>query len=341
MSTGQFCYLDDGNLQPDGETGTCLCYTFYGFTNYPECDNKDGVTRGILSAFTLGLCLFAWFNWWQTLSQLKTVKAFKARTASGHVLIMCFISNTFEIFMNVSYLITSLALDPSYAVHDYMRSLAYGMCVVFKLAGVFEVPIMWMDIVIKSPGMNSDENKGRFKKAANTLRGLAIFCGLFVLACMGSGNSQIAGAFFVFVLVGLILLFRFSSRRLASMICANFFELGYNPDEKAFANSAEKSGHNAAKNIMVVDGRFIKVTTPFVISLVLYSGSVKRSDTGIVPYVCVHIFLFCCAGCQIIFKDYVRLGARKKLIAGGFGPAGASAKVSDADTVKSTASEGL
>jgi len=51
-------------------------------------------------------------------------------------------------------------MDTTYKSHDILRGLSFGLCVVFKMAGIFEVPIMWMDIVIRSPGMNTDEVRG-------------------------------------------------------------------------------------------------------------------------------------------------------------------------------------
>ena len=62
------------------------------------------------------------------------------------------IANWFEILMPLSYVIYTTGSDSSYMSHDVLRGLSFGLCVVFKLGGILEVPIMWMDIVIKSPG---------------------------------------------------------------------------------------------------------------------------------------------------------------------------------------------
>jgi hypothetical protein len=218
------------------------------------------------------------------------------------------------------------------------------MTVAFKLGGVMEIPIMWMDIVIKSPGMNSPENKAFFKKAALGLRITAVAVGLIIIAFMAIGQATFAAYFFILVLIFSIVLYMKSSRALAVMICKDFWELGYNPGEDKFKGAAEKSGHNAAKNIVLVANNFSKIAAVFVLSLMVLGVTVKNYDLGLVPFIAACSFLCCNASIQAVFRGYVRLGARKKLAAAGFS---SDSKVSAATTVTATSntssssSEGL
>lgn len=247
------------------------------------------------------------------------MKAFQFKSASGKVTVMSMGASFMEILMSFCYFMVSAGLNNSYEIAMYVRPASFALCVLFKLGGCFEVPIMWMDIVIKSPGMNTPENKALFKRIAKGLRIGSALIAFIILVLMFTGRVAMAGAFFVLVLMGAITMYNIASRKLALMICKDFWEHGYNPDMTKFKGSAEKSGHNAAKNIVVVANYFAAAAVVFIIGLLGLSATVKDQDNGIKPFISAHVFLLAAAWIEVIFRGYVRLGARKKLSAAGFG----------------------
>ena len=78
--------------------------------------------------------------------------------------------------------------------------------------------------------MNSDENKAKFKKIALGLRILSVSSGLFIIVLMTSGNTPLAAILVLLLVMLCIVIYQVSSRKLAKMICKNFFELGYRRD---------------------------------------------------------------------------------------------------------------
>ena len=90
---------------------------------------------------------------------------------------------------------------------------------------------------------------------ANTLRASSIIIGFLIIFLLTGGFAPIAAMVILLVLIICIAIYQVSARKLAIMICKDFFELGYKPDESKFASSADKSGHNAAKNIMLVSNK--------------------------------------------------------------------------------------
>ncbi|GMI01627.1 hypothetical protein TrVE_jg9826 [Triparma verrucosa] len=315
----QYCYTTPEYAQYEDAAGSCDCYYFYGNSG-PECEVFPGGLRPALASFVMVLSIVSFGLWSVTLKQLMAVKAFKARSASGHVVIACMIANWFEILMPLSYVIYTTGSDSSYMSHDVLRGLSFGLCVVFKLGGILEVPIMWMDIVIKSPGMNSDENKAKFKKIALGLRILSVSSGLFIIVLMTSGNTPLAAILVLLLVMLCIVIYQVSSRKLAKMICKNFFELGYSPDDSKFTSSAEKSGHSAAKNILLVSNKNVAVSVLFIVVMVGYSATAKvpEQGKGVLAFIFIHLFLADLAVFQAIFRGYVRLGARKKLQKAGY-----------------------
>lgn len=193
--------------------------------------------------------------------------------------------------------------------------------------------------------MNSDENKALFKKIALALRILAVSSGLLIIVLMTSGNTPLAAMLVLLLLVVCSGIYQVSSRRLAKMICKNFFELGYSPDESKFASSAEKSGHSAAKNILLVSNKNVAASLLFLVVMVGYSVTAKIPEQGggLLAYVFIHVFLADLAVFQAVFREYVRLGARKKLQKAGFMKGGSQVtSASTATTVISKSSvEGL
>ncbi|GMH60564.1 hypothetical protein TL16_g03078 [Triparma laevis f. inornata] len=340
----QYCYTTPEFAQYDDAAGSCECYQFYGNSG-AYCEVFAGGLRPALAMFVMIISIVSFGLWSQTLKQLTAVKAFKARSASGHVVIVCMVANFFEILMPLSYVLYTTGSDKSYKSHDILRGLSFGLCVVFKLGGILEVPIMRMDIVIKSPGMNSDENKALFKKIALALRILAVSSGLLIIVLMTSGNTPLAAMLVLLLLVVCIGIYQVSSRRLAKMICKNFFELGYSPDESKFASSAEKSGHSAAKNILFVSNKNVAASLLFLVVMVGYSVTAKIPEQGggLLAYVFIHVFLADLAVFQAVFRGYVRMGARKKLQKAGFMKGGSQVtSASTATTVISKSSvEGL
>ena len=155
---------------------------------------------------------------------------------------------------------------------------------------------------------------------ANTLRASSIIIGFLIIFLLTGGFAPIAAMVILLVLIICIAIYQVSARKLAIMICKDFFELGYKPDESKFASSADKSGHNAAKNIMLVSNKFSGVAAAFVMVMVGYSAMVRAPDSGkgTLAFTFIHIFIFILALIQNIFRDYVRLGARKKLTAAGY-----------------------
>ena len=308
----QYCYIDK-----ETDIGTCDCYQFYGFYG-PECLGTSPIAP-IFTIVSLTFCLYQMAMWIITFKQItdKKVNAFKAGSASGHVTIACMIANILEIGMHLCYMLVAIGANPTYEVNDLARPLIFGLCMIVKLTGGFEIPIMWMDIVIKSPGMNSPENKAKFKKIATILRVCATLSGTIVIFCILTGNATAAAFFFMFVLVCSIAMYIRASRLLALMICKNFWKLGYSPGEDKFANSAESSGHRAAKNILAVGNSFAKAAAMFFFSLATL-GVTAQIKSGLTPFIAANAFLISMSLIQGIFRGYVRLGARKKLAAAGF-----------------------
>jgi hypothetical protein len=209
---------------------------------------------------------------------------------------------------------------------------------VFKLGGILEVPIMWMDIVIKSPGKNTPENKAKFKKMATGLRASAIIVGLSIILLFVTGNTALAAGIILLVLFINMGVYFVSSRRLAVMISNNFFELGYNPSDEKFKSSADRSGHNAAKNILIVANKLLATSAFFVVCLVAYIifNRTPESGSGLISFIFIHAFIADLAVYQNIFRGYVRLGARKKLKAAGFMGGGSKVTTTTGNTTIGT-----
>ena len=72
--------------------------------------------------------------------------------------------------------------------------------------------------------------------------------------------------------------------------------------------------------MLVNTGKFISfVNVLFVMGLAGYSVTVQRPATGPAAFMFVIFFLFCALAHQIRLMDYVKFGARKKLMKAGFG----------------------
>ncbi|GMI35032.1 hypothetical protein TeGR_g13747 [Tetraparma gracilis] len=342
----QLCYLgyegeyNDATYPAGNDGGVCMCSAFYGLTG-PDCMEQASKVPFIVSMLVAAFGFFSWLQWIQTLYQLIKAKAFKPSTAAGTVTLMSTLGNFLTVVMNLCYGLVAGGVGlASYAINDSARPASFGINVIVTLYCVFAIPIMWMDIVIKSPGMNSDENKAMFKKAATGLRALTVFVGLTVMALLAMKLSAPTAMFFVLVLIGSIVLFMTSSRKLAVMICKNWSELGYNPSEDKFKGQAEKSGHNAAKNIMLMANRFSGSASMFIIGLVAFIITNRSPDTGALPFYCCHVFLIAMVYMNILMRGYVRLGARKKLASAGYGGSSKVTTTTTTSTAVTTKSEG-
>jgi hypothetical protein len=189
---------------------------------------------------------------------------------------------------------------------------------------------MWLEIVVKSPGNNSDENKANLKRLKGTVKCLVGFLSPLVLVLLAMNQASIAAGVIILVLIGNIIFYHRSSRKLAVMICKNYFEIGPNPSPEQLPTSAEKSGHKAAKSILRISKHMEVGLAFFIVSLGLFSVTVKRHAAGVMPYAFVHCFLLICLYVQTLFRGYVRQGANKKLAANGF--ATKSSKVGSSTT---------
>lgn len=182
---------------------------------------------------------------------------------------------------------------------------------------------MWMEIVVKSPGNNSDENKKKYKQLTRIIHATTIISSSVVFILLLLGKAALVSALFVLILLMLLALYQVASRKLAIMICKNFWELGLTPSEDKFSNNAEKSGHKvggsersepieinmgivltraaslatpqAAKNIIVVANRVFRLISAFICFLLVFSRTVKqKSIPGIVPFLGVNGFVAIC-----------------------------------------------
>ncbi|GMH93319.1 hypothetical protein TrVE_jg10777 [Triparma verrucosa] len=301
------------------EDGKCDCYGYYGHTG-DDCQGSSATGQIIVLAILLASCAVQQYENFLTLYQLKQCDAFKAGTPAGTVLLACISSTFFEFCLLMVYLLVTLGADPDYVVNDTARPLIFGLLVICKLTGMFAIPIMWMEIVVKSPGNNSDENKKKYKQVKTTIHATTVISstGVFVLLLMG--KAAVVSLLFVLILLMLLVLYQVASRKLALMICKNFWELGLNPGEDKFSNNAEKSGHKAAKNIVVVANNVFRLISAFIIFLLVFSRTVKKNSIpGIVPFLGVNGFIGICLMMEGICRNYVRLGSQKKLQKGGYG----------------------
>ncbi|GMI09132.1 hypothetical protein TrLO_g12362 [Triparma laevis f. longispina] len=299
--------------------GLCDCYGYYGHTG-DDCQESSAAGQLIMLAALLTSAVFQQYQNFLTLYQLKKCDAFKAGTPAGTVLLACCSSTFFEACLLTVYLLVTIGADPDYTVNDTARPLIFGMLVIGKLTGMFAIPIMWMEIVVKSPGNNSDENKKKYKQLTRIIHATTIISSSVVFILLLLGKAALVSALFVLILLMLLALYQIASRKLAIMICKNFWELGLTPSEDKFSNNAEKSGHKAAKNIIVVSNRVFRLISAFICFLLVFSRTVKqKSIPGIVPFLGVNGFVAICLMMEGICRNYVRLGSQKKLQKGGFG----------------------
>lgn len=300
--------------------GMCGCYKFYGHSG-PLCEDQSAALFPIIFAGVMFLYSFVTLLYnILTMVQLHSVGALPLQNGPALVLTYNCLSEFFVMCMLFAYIYTLSGYDKDYTMNDNYKPWFFGLKAVFRLASCYEIPHLWMKVIINAPiqGMTHAKkaiNKVRFKKFKILSRSNTVVNSTLVMVCLALKLNTVIAAYFVFVSGCVTLMYRVQSRKLASTLAPGCL----NKSAVVADSKTNERNLQAAMDMLTLSGKVgYTINIGYVVMLVAYAISVKRPSTGITPVLCITSLFFAATTITQHQLWYIRRGNRNKLSKKGY-----------------------